>query len=198
MLVISVVIFWPEKTKPDTSNPAVTPKNPPSTTGGKRPQVYNIPSGGQPPSPKEETLSDNNDDDNDGVPNKDDKCPDKKGIPALEGCPEEKKYLYPKGGVNEEGISSEINVTVIEGIAGRKVVNRPKMMNDTQNTGRVAVRVCINDAGEVTSATYTQLGSTTFNLSLRKRAELWARSYRFVASNVILQCGTITFDFRVK
>lgn len=100
--------------------------------------------------------------------------------------------------MNEEGISSEINVTIIEGIAGRKVVNRPKMMNDTQNTGRVAVRVCINDAGEVTSATYTQLGSTTFNLSLRKRAELWARSYRFVASNVILQCGTITFDFRVK
>jgi TonB family protein len=73
------------------------------------------------------------------------------------------------------------------------------MVDDTQNTGRVAVRVCVNAEGIVTSAVYTQVGSTTTDGVLRSKAIDWARQYRFAPEpDVSEQCGTITFDFRVK
>lgn len=96
------------------------------------------------------------------------------------------------------GDGSGVGESIGGGLSGRRVVGRPKMVDDTQNTGRVAVRVCVRGDGSVSSATYTQLGSTTTDAVLRNKAEGWARQYRFAASDASEQCGTITFDFRVK
>lgn len=96
------------------------------------------------------------------------------------------------------GDGSGVGESIGDGLGGRRVVGRPRMVDDTQKTGKVAIRVCVDSDGRVTSANYTQRGSTTTDSVLRSKAESWARGYRFAASNVAEQCGTITFDFRVK
>jgi outer membrane biosynthesis protein TonB len=99
------------------------------------------------------------------------------------------------GGGDGQGVGESIG----GGLSGRRVISRPKMVDDTQYTGRVAIRVCVNSEGEVVSATYTQVGSTTTEGVLRNKALSWARQYRFGPDpDVSEQCGTITFDFRVK
>lgn len=102
------------------------------------------------------------------------------------------------GGGSGGGDGTGVGESIGDGLGGRKVVGRPSMVDDTQKTGKVAVRVCVNGDGRVTSANYTQKGSTTTDSVLRNKAESWARNYRFAASNVAEQCGSITFDFRVK
>ncbi|MEQ1747269.1 MAG: hypothetical protein ABMA02_17695, partial [Saprospiraceae bacterium] len=96
------------------------------------------------------------------------------------------------------GDGSGVGESIGGGLGGRKVVGRPKMVDDTQYTGRVAVRVCVGSDGAVTSASYTLAGSTTNESTLRSKAESWARQYRFAPSGSAEQCGTISFDFRVK
>ncbi|TNE59331.1 MAG: hypothetical protein EP344_08665 [Bacteroidetes bacterium] len=99
-----------------------------------------------------------------------------------------------QGGGDGSGVGESIG----GGLGGRKVVGRPSMVDDTQKTGRVTVRVCVNSSGSVTSATYTQMGSTTTDSVLRNKAISWAKQYRFAASSTPEQCGTISFDFQVK
>ncbi len=96
------------------------------------------------------------------------------------------------------GDGSGVGESIGGGLSGRKVVGRPKMVDDTQNTGRIAVRVCVSSDGSVTSASYTLTGSTTNDGVLRNKAESWARQYRFAPSDAGEQCGTVTFDFKVK
>ncbi|MEZ4939794.1 MAG: hypothetical protein R3D58_02935 [Saprospiraceae bacterium] len=102
------------------------------------------------------------------------------------------------GGGSGGGDGGGVGESIGGGLGGRRVIGRPSMVDDTQKTGKVAVRVCVNADGSVRSASYTQLGSTTTDSVLRNKALSWARQYRFAASNVAEQCGTITFDFRVK
>ena len=102
------------------------------------------------------------------------------------------------GGGSGGGDGSGVGESIGDGLGGRKVTGRPSMADNSQKTGKVAVRVCVDGDGRVTSASYTQRGSTTTDSELRNKAESWARNYRFAASNVAEQCGTITFDFRVK
>lgn len=102
------------------------------------------------------------------------------------------------GGGSGGGDGGGVGESIGDGLGGRRVVGRPSMVDDTQKTGKVAIRVCVNSDGRVTSANYTQRGSTTTDSVLRSKAESWARGYRFAASDVAEQCGTITFDFRVK
>ena len=102
------------------------------------------------------------------------------------------------GGGSGGGDGTGVGESIGGGLGGRKVTGRPSMVDDTQKTGKVAVRVCVDGDGHVTSSTYTQLGSTTTDSVLRNKAETWARQYRFAASAAAEQCGTITFDFRVK
>lgn len=102
------------------------------------------------------------------------------------------------GGGSGGGDGTGVGESIGGGLGGRKVTGRPRMVDETQKTGKVAVRVCVGSDGSVTSANYTQLGSTTTDSVLRNKAETWARQYRFAPSNASEQCGTITFDFQVK
>lgn len=102
------------------------------------------------------------------------------------------------GGGSGGGDGSGVGESIGGGLGGRKVIGRPRMVDDTQKTGKVVVRVCVNSDGSVTSASYTQLGSTTTDSELRNKAVAWAQQYRFAAASEAEQCGTITFDFRVK
>ena len=97
-----------------------------------------------------------------------------------------------------ESAAAWVSQSVSGAVAGRKLVYRPSMESDMQKTGKVAVRVCVDSSGNVTSAQYTQLGSTTTDSELRYKAESWARRFRFAPSGVSEECGTISFSFVSK
>ena len=84
------------------------------------------------------------------------------------------------------------------GLNGRSVVFAPLIEDDSQKTGRVVVDVCVNSEGIVTSASYTQKGSTTNDPYLVDKAEESAKKWRFSTSEEPRQCGVITIDFYLK
>jgi len=96
-----------------------------------------------------------------------------------------------------EGISTGAG-QVGGGLGGRGIVRSPAVSDNSQKVGRVVLRVCVNAAGNVISADYTQGGSTTTDSQLIDIAKRNARSWRFSEGNVDRQCGTITYDFKVR
>ncbi|MEP7321667.1 MAG: hypothetical protein ABI761_07095 [Saprospiraceae bacterium] len=84
------------------------------------------------------------------------------------------------------------------GLNGRGVAYEPNISENSQKTGRVVINVCVDNKGKVISAKYTQKGSTTTDATLRQISEDNALKFKFTASNIDQQCGTITFDFKVK
>ena len=106
----------------------------------------------------------------------------------------------PKGDPNAknlEGISTGKG-NIGGGLSGRGVVYQPTITDKSQKTGIVVVNICVNNKGEVTRATYTQKGSTTADNDLRRIAETSAKKFKFSASNVDEQCGTVTINFKVQ
>lgn len=84
------------------------------------------------------------------------------------------------------------------GLDGRGVLFTPSVEEKSQSTGRIVVNVCVDKSGKVISAKYTQKGSTTADANLKQISEQASRKFKFSASNIEEQCGTITFDFKVK
>lgn len=84
------------------------------------------------------------------------------------------------------------------GLGGRGMVYGPKIQENSQRTGRVVVNVCVDKSGNVISAKYTQKGSTTADASLRQISEESSKRFKFSPSDITEQCGTITYDFKVK
>ncbi|MGK0387336.1 MAG: protein TonB [Maribacter sp.] len=101
---------------------------------------------------------------------------------------------------NLDGISTGIG-DIGGGLSGRDVKNRPSITDKSQATGKVVVKVCVDAAGKVISATKTQAGTTATNQNLIKKAVEGAKKYTFSKASDTdqdKQCGTITFNFKVK
>lgn len=96
-----------------------------------------------------------------------------------------------------EGISTGSG-KVGGGLGSRGVVYEPQIEDTSQKIGKVVVQVCVDQAGNVISAQYTQRGSTTTDSDLRRLAEQSARQFKFSESEIERQCGTITIDFKVQ
>lgn len=96
-----------------------------------------------------------------------------------------------------DGISTG-NGVLGGGISGRKIVLKPRIVDRSQNTGTVNVKVCVDAEGNVTSAKYTQGGSTTSNANLIKKAVEGAKGYKFDKTDRDTQCGTIKINFKVQ
>ena len=98
---------------------------------------------------------------------------------------------------NLEGLSTGKG-SVGGGLGGRKIQYKPQVVEKSQKTGRVVVRVCVNDDGQVIESGFTQKGSNTGDPELVATALRFAKQYRFSESTVSKQCGTITFDFKLQ
>ncbi len=96
-----------------------------------------------------------------------------------------------------EGIKAGAG-TIGGGLKGRDVLRKPSIQDNSQETGKVVVDICVGKDGKVTSAKYTQKGSTTTSSRLISLAEKTAKKYTFSKGSVDKQCGTVTFDFRLK
>jgi len=97
---------------------------------------------------------------------------------------------------NLDGISPGSGM--VGGGLGNRGGNGPKITDKSQATGRVVVKVCVDGNGKVVSSKYTQSGSTTSNSQLRRLAESNARKWTFKKGELDKQCGTITYEFKVK
>ncbi|MDH3245191.1 MAG: hypothetical protein OEM26_11290 [Saprospiraceae bacterium] len=96
-----------------------------------------------------------------------------------------------------EGISTGSGM-VGGGLGDRGVIFEPTIKDNSQKTGTVVVRVCVDQNGDVVSAKFTQKGSTTADSDLVRIAIQSSERFRFSKSSIDKQCGTITIDFKVR
>lgn len=85
--------------------------------------------------------------------------------------------------------------TTGDGLNSRGIVFEPEIKDNSQKTGKVVVEVCVNNQGKVTSAKYTQRGSTTTDQYLVDLGVKNAKKYVFTPSDITEQCGSITINF---
>lgn len=106
----------------------------------------------------------------------------------------------PEGEPSIDNLSSLIagKGKVEGGLADRGLLFEPEIDENSQKSGKVVVKVCANQRGEVTEANYTQRGSTTTDIELVNVAVEGAKKYRFSRSPIEKQCGTITIEFKLK
>ncbi len=84
------------------------------------------------------------------------------------------------------------------GLGNRGVKGKPKLVNNTNKSGKVTIKVCVNNAGKVISATFTQKGSNTTDAGLIRLAKANAKGFRFTKGGPSKQCGTITYKFKFE
>lgn len=97
------------------------------------------------------------------------------------------------------GTGSGIGFAPAAGLGNRKVVSRESPKDDSQAEGRVCINICVNALGDVTSAEATQRGSTTNDADLRSKSIKAVKNWKFEPRpGVETQCGTVTFDYRLK
>ncbi len=95
-----------------------------------------------------------------------------------------------------EGISTGSGM--VGGGLGNRGGGGPKITDNSQKEGTVVVRVCVDRNGRVTSAEFTQKGSSTGDATLKRLAVNNAKQWKFSGGSVDKQCGTITYRFKVR
>ena len=84
------------------------------------------------------------------------------------------------------------------GLSNRGLVFEPEVKDNSQEEGKVVMKVCVDQTGAVTSSEYTLRGSTSQSPKLIEKAKRAAKKYKFSASEIEEQCGTISFNFKLQ
>ncbi len=84
------------------------------------------------------------------------------------------------------------------GLSNRGVLFEPQIDDNSQKTGKVVIKVCVDKSGKISEAKFTQRGSTTTDLHLIDIATKAAKQYQFTSSDIETQCGNITIEFKVQ
>ena len=97
-------------------------------------------------------------------------------------------------GLNPDGLDQ-----LDKGLQGRGLAgDLPRPIYPGSKTGKVLVRVTVNSAGAVTSATFEPKGSTTSDMQLVEAAIAAAKKARFTENRAPVQGGVITYIFRME
>lgn len=105
---------------------------------------------------------------------------------------------------NSEGSGSGPGVGPGKGngylLRGRQLLQRPQLLDDSQEEGIVVVEILVNELGQVIDAVPGQRGSTTASAYLYRLARQAAKTAKFSASadGAKEQKGTYTFVFRLN
>ena len=103
------------------------------------------------------------------------------------------KVYIPDNSINEIYIDEDLTLEIKNGLGNRKVLEQPNILILSESAGDVAVDICVNRNGKVTSAEYNQRTSnldiqSLISLAVRKSKEFW-----FEKSDRKETCGTIIF-----
>ena len=85
----------------------------------------------------------------------------------------------------------------IIGFEGRTLVSSPPLKERPIGAGRVAVTVCLNTEGGVTSAKFKAVGSSTIDADLISLAVQNAKVFKFSKGNKD-DCGVIVYKFNIQ
>lgn len=130
-------------------------------------------------------------------------------------------FRQPKGGVDEpenagnpravegdsdsasgkgEGLNADGNVSLDKGLLGRGLVGSlPEPPHPGNNkSGKIVIRVTVDERGHVVNADYEPVGSTSSDDELIRAAQAAARKTRFTESRALVEGGTITYYFKLK
>jgi outer membrane biosynthesis protein TonB len=114
------------------------------------------------------------------------------GTPGNQGVPDGDPNSDKLTGVSGSG-------KIGGGLGNRKVVAKPpKIEDDSQKNGSIVLKICVDAEGNVISAEFTIKGSTTSDSDLVQKAITNAKKYKFSTGSNDTECGTVTYDFRVK
>lgn len=134
----------------------------------------------------------NSDDPSDDAPTQDTESGDDSESEVIVEKPQEKIYI-PDNSVNEIYVDEDLTLEIKNGLGNRKILDQPNILILSENSGNVAVDICVNKNGKVTSAEFNG-GSSSINtqslisLAVRKSKEFW-----FEKSDRRETCGTIVF-----
>lgn len=107
-----------------------------------------------------------------------------------------------EGDQGEEITGAELGSMDFEGdgIFGRRVIYRADVKKITEREGSVVINLCVNRAGRVTHAAYSEPGSTIHDTEYIRRAMDVASDYLFEKdySAPTTQCGKLTFIFHIE
>ncbi len=107
---------------------------------------------------------------------------------------EENKAKGTGGGLNSVG-----NDQLDEGLRGRGLVGSlPVPSYPGSASGKIVIRVTVDQSGKVSGAEYEPKGSTSSDAALIAAAIEAAKRARFTESRSFLQGGTITYNFRLN
>ena len=98
---------------------------------------------------------------------------------------------------NLKGISTGSGM-VGGGLGDRGVLKTADITDKSQKEGTVVIKVCVNKTGEVISADFTQVNSTTNDPLLVKIATDNSKKWKFYKGEAEKQCGTITYKFKLN
>ena len=86
-----------------------------------------------------------------------------------------------------------------EGLRGRGLVGSlPVPSYPGSASGKIVIRVTVDQSGKVSGAEYEPKGSTSSDAALIAAAIEAAKRARFTESRSFLQGGTITYNFRLN
>ncbi len=96
--------------------------------------------------------------------------------------------------VNTVKVDEDLTLLISgEGIGSRDITKQPNILIISEESGDVAINICVSQGGRVTKATFDNINSTIrkqslVSLALRKAKEFW-----FESSTKNESCGTIVF-----
>lgn len=100
---------------------------------------------------------------------------------------------------NGGGLNTIGNDQLDEGLRGRGLVgNLPVPSYPGSASGKIVIRVAVDQHGKVTSAAYEPKGSTSADSALIAAAIAAAKQARFTESRSFVQGGTITYNFKLN
>jgi hypothetical protein len=84
----------------------------------------------------------------------------------------------------------------VSGLDMRTLISAPALKQGAVGVGRVAVNVCLNSEGQVITAKFKAVGSTTVDADLISLAVQNAKEFKF-SKGEANECGTITYRFNL-
>lgn len=103
-----------------------------------------------------------------------------------------------KDGDPDKGALEGMGTGVVGGGISNRGGNGPKVSGNFKKPGKIVMKVCVSASGKVVSASFTQKGSNSNDPTLIKLATANAKKWSFKSGDVDRQCGTITYNFKLK